>query len=93
MNVDIYENILQGTLNLTTLRYLDLSNNNLSEEFILMICRIIQRQGQRRDQTLWSYQLRNESPKNNDYTNGLISLNLEGNKFGKKAAEQICNSL
>ena len=58
-----------------------------------MISRIIIRQSQRRDQILWSYGLRNEFPSNNDYTNGLISIILHGNKLGEKSTDKICYSL
>lgn len=58
-----------------------------------MISRIITRQGQRRDQIIWSYGLRNEFPSSNDYAQGLISINLHGNKLGEKSTDKICYSL
>jgi hypothetical protein len=58
-----------------------------------MISRIIARQTQRRDQVIWAYSLRNERPLTNDYTKGLISINLSGNKLSDMSAEQISNAL
>ena len=88
-----YEILLKGLLNHKAITYLDLSNNNMNDKFGNMISRIIIRQAQRRDQTIWSYSLRNEQPLNNDYKNGLISINLSGNKLNKDSAECICNAL
>ena len=93
ISVDTYEIILQGLLTHEVMRCIDLSNNKLNDKYSPMISRIIQRQAQRRDQIIWSYQLRNELPINNNYKIGLISINLHGNQLGKQSAELIANAL
>ena len=93
MDIDSYEILLKGFLTHEKIKFLDLSNNNLNDKYGNMISRIITRQAQRRDQIIWSYGLRNELPSNNDYTRGLISINLHGNKLGEKTTEEICYSL
>ena len=91
--LDIYEIILKGILNHEIIRCIDLSNNKLNDKYSPMISRIIQRQTQRRDQIIWSYQLRNELPNDNNYRIGLISINLHGNQLEKQSAEIIANAL
>ena len=93
ISADVYEIILKGILNHEMIRCLDLSNNKLNDKYSSIITRIIQRQAQRRDQIIWSYQLRNELPNDNNYKLGLISINLHGNKLGKQSAELISNAL
>ena len=93
MNIDSYEILLKGLLVHEKIKYLDLSNNNFNDKYGNMISRIIIRQAQRRDQIIWSYGLRNEFPANNDYTKGLISINLHGNKLGEKSTDKICYAL
>ena len=91
--VDSFELLLKGILFHEIIRFLDLSNNKLNDNYCPMIARIIQRQAQRRDQIVWSYQLRNELPSDNNYKIGLISLNLHGNYLGSKSAKLISSSL
>ena len=91
--LDIYEIILKGILNHEIIRCIDLSNNKLNDKYSPMISRIIQRQTQRRDQIIWSYQLRNELPNDNNYRIGLISINLHGNQLEKQSAEIITSAL
>ena len=91
--VDSFEPLLKGILSHEIIRFLDLSNNKLNDNYCPMIARIIQRQAQRRDQIVWSYQLRNELPSDNNYKIGLISLNLHGNYLGSKSAKLISSSL
>ena len=93
ISVESFEVLLKGVLTHEILRFLDLSNNKLSDNYCPMISRIIQRQAQRRDQIVWSYQLRNELPSDNNYKIGLISLNLHGNYLGPKSAKLISASL
>ena len=93
LSVESYESILKGILSHEIIRCIDLSNNKLNDKYSAMISRIIQRQSQRRDQIIWSYQLRNELPKDNNYKLGLISINLHGNQLGKKSAELISATL
>jgi hypothetical protein len=93
MDINTYEILLRGLLTHEKIKVLDLSNNNFNDRFGNMISRIIIRQSQRRDQIIWSYGLRNEFPVNNDYTKGLISINLHGNNLGEKATDKICYAL
>ena len=93
LTVEAFEILLKGVLTHEILRFLDLSNNKLTDNYCPMISRIIQRQAQRRDQIVWSYQLRNELPSDNNYKIGLISLNLHGNYLGTKSAKLISASL
>ena len=84
IQIDAYEILLKGLLSHEKIKLIDLSDNNFNDKYGNMISRIITRQGQRRDQIIWSYGLRNEVPSNNDYAKGLISINLHGNKLGEK---------
>ena len=93
LTVEAFEILLKGVLSHEILRFLDLSNNKLTDNYCPMISRIIQRQAQRRDQIVWSYQLRNELPSDNNYKIGLISLNLHGNYLSSKSAKLISASL
>ena len=93
IQIDAYEILLKGLLSHEKIKLLDLSDNNFNDKYGNMISRIITRQGQRRDQIIWSYGLRNEVPSNNDYAKGLISINLHGNKLGEKTTDKICYSL
>ena len=93
LSVESFEVLLKGVLTHEILRFLDLSNNKLNDNYCPMISRIIQRQAQRRDQIVWSYQLRNEMPSDNNYKIGLISLNLHGNYLGPKSAKLISDTL
>ena len=93
LTVEAFEILLKGVLSHEILRFLDLSNNKLTDNYCPMISRIIQRQAQRRDQIVWSYQLRNELPSDNNYKIGLISLNLHGNYLGSKSAKLLSSSL
>ena len=93
MNIEVYEILLKGLLNHEKIEYLDLHNNNLGDKYGNMIGRIIARQTYRRDQEIWLYGLRNEFPETNDYTLGLISINLDGNNLSSYSAECITTSL
>ena len=93
MSIEVYEIILKGLLNHEKIEYLDLHNNNLGDKYGNMIGRIIARQTYRRDQEIWLYGLRNEVPETNDYTLGLISINLDGNKLSSYTADCITTSL
>ena len=93
MSIEVYEILLKGLLNHEKIEYLDLHNNNLGDKYGNMIGRIIARQTYRRDQEIWLYGLRNEFPETNDYTLGLISINLDGNKLSSYSADCITTSL
>ena len=93
LSIKSYEILLKGFFNHTKIQKLDLSNNNLGDEYGNMIGRIISRQTFRRDQVIWLYGLRNEKPETNEYTLGLIELNLSGNKFSSHTADFIATSM
>ena len=93
MTIEVYEILLKGLLNHEKIEYLDLQNNNLGDKYGNMIGRIIARQTYRRDQEIWLYGLRNEFPETNDYTLGLISINLNGNNLSSYSADCITTSL
>ena len=93
MAIEEYEILLKGLLNHEKIEYLDLHNNNLGDKYGNMIGRIIARQTYRRDQEIWLYGLRNEVPETNDYTLGLISINLDGNRLSSYSADCITTSL
>ena len=93
MSIESYEILLKGLLNHEKIEFLDLSNNNLEDKYGNMISRIIARQTYRRDQVIWLYGLRNEIPLNNDYTKGLISINLKNNNLSNYSADCITTSL
>ena len=93
MCIESYEILLKGLLNHEKIEFLDLSNNNLEDKYGNMISRIIARQTYRRDQVIWLYGLRNEIPLNNDYTKGLISINLKNNNLSNYSADCITTSL
>ena len=75
------------------IEYLDLSNNNFNDKYGEMIALIISSQTQRRDQIIWASGLRNDFPSINDYSRGLVSINLRGNKLGKYSADCISKAL
>ena len=91
--VEEYEIILKGLLNHEKIEYLNLSNNNFVDKYGNIIGRIISRQTYRRDQAIWLFGLRDERPSSNNYTLGLISINLNGNKLSSLSAEYITTSL
>jgi hypothetical protein len=88
-----FEILLKGLLTHEKIELIDLNNNNLNDKSGNMIGRIIARQTQRRDQVIWMYGLRNEKPLTNDYTRGLISLNLSNNLLSDVSCDDICNSI
>ena len=91
--IDSYEILLKGVLTHEKIEFLNLSSNNFGDKYGNMIGRIIARQTQRRDQVIWAYGLRNEKPLTNDYTKGLISINLSNNNLGDISADNISNAL
>ena len=92
-NVNDYEILLKGFLNHEKIEYLNLSYNNFDDKYGNIIGRIILRQTYRRDLAIWLCGLRNEKPLNNEYTLGLISINLNGNKLSSLSADFITTSL
>ena len=93
ISLDSYEILLKSLLKHEMLKYLDLSNNNFSDKYGEMVALIISSQSQRRDQILWASGLRNESPQINEYSKGLVSINLRGNKLGNYSAECLTKAL
>ena len=94
ISIDNYEILLKGLLNHEKIQYLNLSNNiDFDDKYGDIIGRIISRQTYRRDLAIWLCGLRNEKPLTNDYTLGLISINLNGNKLSNLSAESITTSL
>ena len=93
ISLESYEILLKSLLKHEMLKYLDLSNNNFSDKYGEMVALIISYQSQRRDQILWASGLRNESPQKNEYSKGLVSINLRGNKLGSYSAECISKAL
>ena len=93
MGIEAYEILLKGLLNHIKIGTLNLKNNNMGDKFGNMIGRIIARQTYRRDQIIWLYSLRNEIPKNNDHTIGLISLDLSRNELSSYSADCITTAL
>ena len=93
IDIESYEILLKGLFNHPNIEKLDLQNNNLNDKYGNMIGRIISRQTDRRDQVIWSFALRNEFPKNKDYKNGLISINLNGNNLSSYSADCITTAI
>ena len=93
ISLESYEILLKSLLKHEMLKYLDLSNNNFSDKYGEMVALIISSQSQRRDQILWASGLRNESPQINEYSKGLVSINLRGNKLGNYSAECLSKAL
>jgi len=93
ISLESYEILLKSLLKHEMLKYLDLSNNNFSDKYGEMVALIISYQSQRRDQALWASGLRNEAPQINEYSKGLVSINLRGNKLGSYSAECISKAL
>ena len=93
ISLESYEILLKSILKHEMLKYLDLSNNNFSDKYGEMIALIISSQSQRRDQILWASGLRNGTPQINEYSKGLVSINLRGNKLGNYSADCLAKSL
>ena len=93
ISLEAYELFLKSLLKHEIIEYLDLSNNNFNDKYGEMIALIISSQTQRRDQIIWASGLRNDFPSINEYSRGLVSINLRGNKLGKYSADCITKSL
>ena len=92
IQLNSFEDLIKSLYIHPCLSFLDLSNNNLTDKYGLIISKLITKQAQRRDQIIWSYGLRNEKPPLNAKM-GLISLNLSGNKLGNESADYITKVL
>ena len=93
MDIQSYEILLKGLFSHEKIEKLDLQNNNLEDKYGNMIGRIISRQTDRRDQLIWLYAIRNESPDPEEFGSGLISINLNGNNLSSYAADCITTAL
>ena len=93
ISLEAYELFLKSLLKHEAIEYLDLSNNNFSDKYGEMIALIISSQTLRRDQIIWASGLRNDFPSINEYSRGLVSINLRGNKLGKYSADCISKAL
>ena len=93
LDLNTYEILLESLLNQNVLSFLDLSNNNFGDKYGHMISRIISRHAQRRDQVVWFYSLRNELPPSNEYKNGIMFINLNGNNLSRDSADCITSAL
>ena len=93
ISLEGYEIFLRSLLKHEIIEYLDLSNNNFNDKYGEMIALIISSQAQRRDQIIWASGLRNDIPSIKEYSRGLVSINLRGNKLGKYSADCISKSL
>ena len=93
ISLESYEILLKSLLKHEMLKYLDLSNNNFGDKYGEMVALVISSQSQRRDQILWASGLRNGSPQINEYSKGLVSINLRGNKLGNYSAECLSKAL
>ena len=93
VSLDAYELFLKSLLKHEIIEYLDLSNNNFNDKYGEMIALIVSSQTQRRDQIIWASCLRNDLPSINEYSRGLVSINLRGNKLGQYSAECISKAL
>ena len=93
MDIQTYEILLKGLFNHPEISELDLQKNDLGDKYGNMIGRIISRQTDRRDQVIWSFALRNEFPKDKNYKNGLIFINLNGNNLSSYSADCITTAL
>ena len=92
IQLNSFEDLIKSLYIHPCLSFLDLSNNNLTDKYGLIISKLITKHAQRRDQIIWSYGLRNEKPPLNAKM-GLISLNLSGNKLGNESADYITKVL
>ena len=92
IQLNSFEDLIKSLHIHPCLSFLDLSNNNLTDKYGLIISKLITKHAQRRDQIIWSYGLRNEKPPLNAKM-GLISLNLSGNKLGNESADYITKVL
>ena len=76
-----------------TLRVLDLSSNKLEGSGSPLINRIIKSHGEKKNEAVWLYGLRNEAPPKNLYQTGLCELDIHDNEIGDCGAEEICRCL
>ena len=92
IQLNSFESLIKSLYNHPSISYLDLSNNNLTDKYGIIISKLITKHSQRRDQIIWSYGLRNEKPSASTKL-GLISINLSGNKLGNESAEAFVKVL
>ena len=62
------------------------SNSQLSGQ---LIGKIISRHNEKRNETVWLYSIRNDSPPDSPLSNGLIEINLENNSLGDEFIKEM----
>jgi len=87
------DTILRALIEHTKIEVLDFSNNFLDDKTGYMISRLISRQSERRDETIWKYGLRGERPQNSEFKKGLILINLSDNFISDNSADSISIAL
>lgn len=87
-----YDLISNGLLSHNFIEFINFSNSNLNDKCSNMICRIITRQSNKKDETIWMYGLRNEVPLNNNFK-GLVCIDLSDNKLNEFFADKISFAL
>lgn len=85
--------ILRGLIEHPKIEILDFSNNFLDDKTGYMVSRLISRQNERRDETVWKYGLRNEKPYNSDYKRGLVLINFSDNFLSENSADVISTAM
>ena len=72
-----------------SIEIIDFSDDNLNDSYATMVRRIISSHSERRDEIVWSFNLRNEKPKGIAYRKGLHTLILKNNKFTERSLSEI----
>lgn len=72
---------------------MDLSNNSLKNKCGFHLARIISNHGEVKDETVWAYALRNETPSANELVTGLEELYLANNNITDKAIFKLIKAL
>jgi hypothetical protein len=85
--------IIRGLIEHTKIEILDLSNNFLDDKSGYMVSRLINRQSERRDQTVWKFGLRNELPFGPEFKRGLAAVNLSDNFLSDNSADCFASAL
>lgn len=87
------DTIIRGLIEHQKIEILDFSNNFLDDKTGYMMSRLINRQSERRDETVWKFGLRNERPSGADFKKGLAAINLSDNFLSENSAESFAAAL
>jgi len=87
------DTIIRGLIEHQKIEILDFSNNFLDDKTGYMISRLINRQSERRDETVWKFGLRGERPAGSEFKKGLASINLSDNFLSDNSAECLSIAL